>query len=121
MISSLPQPSRACPRTRVDAPSDTHLHGHGPVQRNQRDSGHRTGGDTGLPIADRHPPSPQPPATGLSPTGGLAATGSRTLPVALTAASLAALGGAALITTRRRRRAAQDGDGNGDGNTPWGP
>ncbi|MGA5063061.1 YncE family protein [Streptomyces exfoliatus] len=57
-------------------------------------------------------PDPQPPTTGLATTGGLAATGSRTLPIALTAASLAALGGAALIATRRRRRAAQDGDGD---------
>ncbi|WP_338494394.1 YncE family protein [Streptomyces sp. SJL17-4] len=40
-------------------------------------------------------------------TRGLAATGSRTLPIALTAASLAALGGTALILTRRR--AAQEG------------
>ncbi|MCX4982872.1 hypothetical protein [Streptomyces sp. NBC_00572] len=37
-----------------------------------------------------------------SPTGALAATGSRTLPIALTAASLAALGGTALVLTRRR-------------------
>ncbi|ALO10456.1 hypothetical protein AQF52_4862 [Streptomyces venezuelae] len=46
--------------------------------------------------------------------GGLAATGSRILPVTLAAASLAALGGAALVLSRSRRRgaaAAEEDDG----------
>ncbi|WP_395362665.1 hypothetical protein ACHGLA_22150 [Streptomyces sp. YH02] len=52
-------------------------------------------------------------------TGGLAATGSRTLPIALTSASLAALGGTALILTRRRRAAQEGTEGTeGTATTP---
>ncbi|MFD3996439.1 hypothetical protein [Streptomyces sp. NPDC058583] len=69
-----------------------------------------TGSGTGGTTGDTGPGAPD----GTSPTGGLAATGSRTLPIALTAASLAALGATALVLTRRRR-AAQEGTG---GTTP---
>ncbi|MFB7359975.1 hypothetical protein [Streptomyces gardneri] len=69
-----------------------------------------TGADTGTSTTENTGPNTHA-NTGTSTnttgsTGGLAATGSRILPVSLAAASLAALGGAALVLSRSRRRGA---------------
>ncbi|MCB8904097.1 MULTISPECIES: YncE family protein [unclassified Streptomyces] len=106
-----PAPTRtdASPTSTAPAPEPT------PTDSTSPDgtTGSTTGGGGGGTGSDAGGTGPGTP-DGTGPTGGLAATGGgSTLPVALTAASLAALGGAALILTRRR--AAQEGTG---GTTP---